>query len=77
MPEKKTRRPAQRIIRLQEVCDSCGGVDTFRVFIVIRKTRYVKCRVCGRTGVRVTVPRPRPAAALAHRVTGARMEEDG
>lgn len=55
-------RGPQRLIRMQEVCDKCGGVDTFRSLTVIRGVCYVRCRVCGRHATRVTVPRKGQAA---------------
>lgn len=58
-PQHHPTRPAQpqRLIRLQEVCDTCGGLDTFRVRAVIGPVVYVACKACHRSGTRVTVPR--------------------
>lgn len=55
MPEYVQRRAPQRIIRLQEVCDTCGAVDSFRVLYPYRGTVYVQCKACGRYGTRTTV----------------------
>ena len=58
MPNENAKaQPPQRIIRLQEVCDRCKAVDSFRVLTASRGYTYVRCNKCGRHGTRITVAR--------------------
>ena len=55
MKNQKTREAPQRLVRRADVCDRCGGVDTFRVRVTVRGVDYLKCSACGRSATRITV----------------------
>lgn len=60
-PPNLTRLAPQPLVRYAEICDTCGGTDTFRARCVVRGIVYVRCVKCGRNGTRTTILRPRPS----------------
>ena len=53
--EKTTAETPQRLVRRVDVCDRCGGADTFRVVGRVRNVQYLKCAACGRRATRLVL----------------------
>ena len=55
MKKRKPREAPQRLVRRAEVCDRCGGVNTFRVRGKWRNVDYLERSACGRRATRIAV----------------------
>lgn len=51
----QSRETPQRLVRRAEVCDRCGGVDTFRHVGRYRNVIYLRCAACGRRATRLVL----------------------
>ena len=53
--KNQSRETPQRLVRRAEVCDRCGGVDTFRHVGRYRNVVYLRCSACGRRATRLVL----------------------
>lgn len=53
--KNQSRETPQRLVRRAEVCDRCGGVDTFRHVGRYRNVIYLRCSACGRRATRLVL----------------------
>ena len=51
--DSNRRETPQRLARRADVCDRCGGVDSFRVTGRWRNVTYLRCAKCGRRATRL------------------------
>lgn len=56
--KNQSRETPQRLVRRAEVCDRCGGVDTFRHVGRYKNVIYLRCSACGRRATRLVLPPP-------------------
>lgn len=62
MKKKKAREAPQRLYRVVDVCDRCGGENTFRVTACRRGVWYLRCATCGRRATRIVMKDKRAGA---------------
>lgn len=55
MKRKRAKEIPQRLVRRAEVCDRCGGLDTFRHVGRYRNVVYLRCAACGRRATRLVL----------------------
>lgn len=48
-------KPPQRLIVFEHVCDTCGGVGTFKMRTKIKGVSYAMCSRCGRSATVIKV----------------------
>lgn len=68
--KKRARETPQRLVRRAEVCDRCGGVDTFRHVGRYRNVIYLRCSACGRRATRLVLPPPGESTRNTHQRNG-------
>lgn len=64
VPNSLARHAPQRIIRVADICDECGAINSFLNRVTIRGIIYARCKHCGRSAtVTIVVKKPSPPAS--------------